>query len=156
VDAVKRGTFRPDLYFRLAVLAVRLPPLREREGDIPVITEQIARHIDPGITLTPEAMEILRHHRWPGNARELRNVLTRAFVLGGPSIDAEHIAFNPLGDDGSGPPVTSTRNAIEESERQVVLDALRRSGNNRTRAARDLGVPRSTLLYKLRRWGIEE
>ena len=156
VEAVKRGTFRGDLYFRLAVLAVRLPPLRERAADIPVIAAQIARHIDPSVTITPEAMEILRAHTWPGNARELRNVLTRAFVLGGPRIGVEHVVFNPLEEDGGAPLPSPTRNAIEASEREVVLDALRRAGNNRTRAARDLGVPRSTLLYKLRRWGIEE
>jgi DNA-binding NtrC family response regulator len=157
VDMVKQGTFRSDLYFRLAVLAVRLPPLRERIEDIPVLAMTIARRVHPDITITAEGMDILRAHRWPGNAREMRNVLTRAFVLGGPVLDGRCLLFNPIegdGADGRAPP--SARAAIEDTEKEVVLDALRRCGMNRAQTARMLGIPRSTLLYKLRRWGYEE
>ncbi len=155
-EDAKQGGFRSDLYFRLAVLAVRLPALRERPEDIPVLAETIARRISPGITLTPAAHEALRAYPWPGNAREMRNVLTRAFVLYGPAIDASSLVFNPLERESAVPAVWANRNAIEEAEREVVVDALRKSNGNRSHAARLLGVARSSLLYKLKRWGIED
>jgi transcriptional regulator with AAA-type ATPase domain/pSer/pThr/pTyr-binding forkhead associated (FHA) protein len=157
VEDSKQGGFRSDLYFRLAVLPVRLPALRERPEDIPVLAETIARRVHPELTITPGAMEALRAYAWPGNAREMRNVLTRAFVLYGPVIDAGCLIFNPLERDmGAGPGLAaSSRNAIEEAEREVVLDALKRANGNRSQAARLLGIARSSLLYKLRRWGIE-
>ncbi|MFZ5479670.1 MAG: sigma 54-interacting transcriptional regulator [Myxococcota bacterium] len=149
-EAVKTGGFRGDLYFRLAVLAVRLPALRERMEDLPVLADTIGRKIHPELHVSPDALEALRGYHWPGNARELRNVLTRAFVMEGPRVQASAIVFNPLDGDGPAPPA---RNAIDEAERDVVMDALKRAGGNRTHAARMLGVARSTLLYKLQRWG---
>ncbi|MES2645009.1 MAG: sigma 54-interacting transcriptional regulator [Myxococcota bacterium] len=156
MEDAKTGSFRSDLYFRLAVLAVRLPPLRERPEDIPVVAETLARRISPEITLSPDAHEALRSYPWPGNAREMRNVLTRAFVLYGPAIDAASLVFNPLERDSGTAAVWTNRNAIEEAEREVVVDALRKANGNRSQAARMLGVARSSLLYKLRRWGLED
>jgi transcriptional regulator with AAA-type ATPase domain/pSer/pThr/pTyr-binding forkhead associated (FHA) protein len=148
-DEAKGGRFRSDLYFRLAVLAVRLPALRERMEDLPALVEAIGRKIHPDVHVTPDAMEALRGYTWPGNARELRNVLTRAFVLEGPHIQGGAIVFNPLDGDSS----TPARNTIDEAERDVVMEAMKRAGGNRTQAARTLGIARSTLIYKLRRWG---
>jgi DNA-binding NtrC family response regulator len=172
-ESVRAGTFRADLYFRLAVLAVRLPPLRERTEDIPLIARTLARRLHPAIEIAPDALHALQRWPWPGNARELRNVLTRAWVLGGTTrLEARHLVFSPLEegapvsvaapsarpsgapfrpDDAAGP----VRNAIDAAERDLVEQALRRSGGNRTHAARELGIPRSSLLYKLQRWGIE-
>jgi transcriptional regulator with AAA-type ATPase domain len=155
-DEVKGGKFRSDLYFRLAVLAVRLPALRERPEDIPVVAQAVARRIHPGITITPEAMESLRTYAWPGNARELRNVLTRAYVLYGPVVDAGCLVFSPFDNEIPAPGTVADRNIIEDAEREVILDALRRTGQNRAQAARQLGIARSTLLYKLRRWGLAD
>jgi DNA-binding NtrC family response regulator len=155
-EGAKAGTFRSDLYFRLAVLAVRLPPLRERAEDIAVMAETIAKRIHADITITPDAHEALRAYAWPGNARELRNVLTRAFVLYGPVIDASSIVFNPLERDGAATSAWAGRNGVDEAEREVVVDALKKANGNRSQAARTLGIARSSLLYKLRRWGIED
>ena len=106
-------------------------------------------------------MDVLLAHTWPGNARELRNVLTRAYVMGGARITPGALVFNPLDAAAAGavesrPALPSARNAIEEAERDVVLEAYRRCGQNRAQTARELGIPRSTLLYKLRRWGIDD
>lgn len=153
-DDVRQKKFREDLYFRLAVLAVRLPPLRERPEDIPVLAETIARRINPSLTVAADAIEAMRVYPWPGNAREMRNVLTRAYVLYGPTIRASALLFNPL---EPGAPVHMARtNVVEEAERDVVVDALRKAGGNRSAAARTLGIARSSLLYKLQRWGIED
>ncbi len=151
-EAARDGQFRTDLYFRLAVLAVRLPALRERPEDIPALATAIAHRIHAQMHVTPEAILALQGYSWPGNARELRNVLTRAFVLFGPLVEPAHLIFSPLdADPGPGAP----RRTIDEAEREVVTDALRRAKDNRTVAARFLGIPRSSLLYKLKRWGIE-
>jgi DNA-binding NtrC family response regulator len=182
-DAVREGSFRADLYFRLAVLAVRLPPLRERPEDIPIIARVIARRLHPHLEIAPDAVDALQRWPWPGNARELRNVLTRAWVLGGSSrIAARHLIFNPLEDGGPVEPagrvvaprspapaaaprhapftpqgqVPEVRNAIDAAERELIEQALRRNGGNRTHTARELGIARSSLIYKLRRWGIED
>ncbi len=154
-EEAKQGKFRSDLYFRLAVLAVRLPALRERPEDIPILAETIARRIHPDLSLTADAIEALKGYPWPGNAREMRNVLTRAFVLYGPSIDASCLLFNPLDREGA-TTNWARNNVIDEAEREVVVDALRRANGNRSQAARMLGIARSSLLYKLRRWGIED
>ncbi len=155
IEEVKKGGFRGDLYFRLAVLAVRLPPLRERPEDMPLLAEVIAERIHRNIRITPDAMAVLRAHNWPGNARELRNVLTRAFVLTGPVIDVDALVFNPLEMDPLAAGESSTRSVIEDAERDIVLDALKKCGQNRSQAAKMLGVPRSSLLYKLRKWGVD-
>lgn len=155
----QRGRFRSDLYFRLAVLAVRLPALHERREDIPVIARAVARRIHPDMYIDDDAMEALKSHDWPGNARELRNVLTRAFVLTGPHVELESLLFNPLD-----APVARVRApglvgerpmpALDQAERTLLEGALSRSGQNRSAAAKDLGIPRSSLIYKLKRFGL--
>jgi DNA-binding NtrC family response regulator len=175
-EDARTGRFRGDLYFRLAVLAVRIPPLRERPEDIGPIAQAIARRLHPGLRLTPDAMDALRRWPWPGNARELRNVITRAWVLGGESlVDARHLVFNPLeGMEGmvagglaagttpaavapSGPSRASAgEGTLDAAEREVVLSTLRKNRGNRTHTARELGIARSSLLCKLKRWGIAD
>ncbi len=151
-EAARDGEFRSDLYFRLAVLAVRLPALRERIEDIPAMAIAIAAKIHPTIRINPEAMSALQGYSWPGNARELRNVLTRAYVLYGAHVEPGSLVFCPL-DTASA--LEAPRRTIEEAEKEVITDALRRAKDNRTLAARLLGIPRSSLLYKIKRWGIE-
>jgi DNA-binding NtrC family response regulator len=121
---------------------------------VPAIAETIARQISPELRLSAEAMTALRAYSWPGNARELRNVLTRAFVMHGTRIEASDLAFTPLEAEGSAGVIGGLRAPLEDHEREIVLDALRRARQNRTETARLLGIPRSTLIYKLRRWGI--
>jgi two-component system response regulator HydG len=153
-EDARAGTFRSDLYFRLAVLAVRLPSLRERREDIPLLAETIAKRIDPELTLTPDAIEALKAYAWPGNAREMRNVLTRALVLYGRKVDAASLVFNPL--EREAPASAARVSSLDEAERDVVVEALRRANGNRSQAARLLGIARSSLLYKLNRWGIQD
>lgn len=143
------GLFRDDLFFRLSVLSIRMPPLRERLDDIAELASAIVDRTLPGATLTEGAMGRLADHQWPGNVRELRNVLTRAFVMGGPVIEAEALTFANLPADSSmvvfdpGP-----------AERRTIQEALARAGGNRSVASRILGIPRSSLLYRMKKWGI--
>ena len=148
------GSFRRDLFFRLAVVPVALPPLRERPGDIPLlaghlVTSLAARHRVPVPELTPGALDALARHDWPGNVRELRNALERAVVVrGGQAIRAEDVQ----------PSVALAAPALtldeETRQREAALEALRLSGGNRDAAARRLGISVRTLYYRLRRWGL--
>jgi two-component system response regulator AtoC len=151
--------FRQDLYFRLAVVSVHLPPLRERAGDIPVLAAHLlttlaARHRLPVPELDAGALTALQRYRWPGNARELRNVLERALVVrSGAPIRAEDLAL-----PSAVPPGGGAESAVsldrDVREREAILEALRRAGGNREEAARLLGVSVRTLYYRLRRFGI--
>jgi DNA-binding NtrC family response regulator len=146
------GTFRSDLYFRLAVVRFDMPPLRERIDDIP----QIARHLltllarKHGVavpSLTNEAIDAMRAHRWPGNVRELRNVLERALVLrGAEPIRASDLALTPR--------AHSLAASHDEVEKERVLEALRQAHGNRESAARLLGISVRTLYYRLNRLGV--
>jgi len=157
--AVAQGSFRQDLYFRLAVVPIHLPPLRERAGDIPALANHLlatlaARHRLPVPDVAPAALAALESHRWPGNVRELRNALERALVVrGGATIRAEDLALAPTGG-----PVPGSEGTVpldrEVREREAILEALRRAGGNREEAAGLLGVSVRTLYYRLRRFGI--
>ncbi len=153
---VREGTFRSDLYHRLNMLTVRLPPLRDRVEDIvPVAEALLARH-HPSATLAPDAKEALRRYAWPGNVRELRNVLLRAVVLGGEVVRAGNIEFFPDSFESAPPRLDLSQLDPVEIERAQLKAALDKAGGNRSRAARDLGIPRSTLLYKLKRHGLDD
>lgn len=147
---VSEGSFRQDLYFRLAVIEVRIPALRERPTDIPLLAQTLLARNHPDARLDPSAVPALQSYDWPGNVRELRNVLTRAFVLGGPLITREHLSFNPWAFEGATRAVPS----FEDSSKVAIITALERHAGNRTRAAQDLGIPRSSLLYKMKKLGI--
>jgi len=166
---VRSGAFREDLFYRLAVLSVHIPPLSERMGDLPALCVAICKGIHPDATVSPEALSVLASHDWPGNVRELRNVLTRAFVLGGPRIEPESLSFHALSRpnrprtvgrplaqtiDAAPAPTVSEPTDVEEAERAWLLAALRKHGDNRSAVARELGMARSSLLYKLRRYGL--
>ncbi len=156
-ELVRSGRFRADLYYRLSVIAVRIPPLRERRDDIPAIAEAIAAKVRQGTTITPEAMKLLVSYDWPGNGRELRNVITRAVVLSGPIILPEHIIFCPLEDPGLLPaPSRAPSAALKDTDRDMVVEALRRAEGNKSEAARILGMARSSLLYRIKLYGIEK
>jgi len=147
----KSGLFRDDLFFRLAVLTVMLPPLRDRVPDIRHLAVTLLERNHPGTVLSDEAALALEDYEWPGNIRELRNVLTRASVLGGPVITPSDLSFNPwaFDDDPRG-----GRAGTDKAERKTIIAALRANQGNRTRTARDLGMPRSSLLYKMSKYDI--
>jgi len=147
------GGFRRDLFFRLAVVVVNVPPLRERPDDVPLLARHIAgrlaaRHGVPVSTLADDALAALSAHSWPGNVRELRNVLERAVVLrAGEPIRAGDLGLAPA----SGAPSPLDR---AHREREALLAALRRTGGRREEAAKLLGISVRTLYYRLKQWGI--
>ncbi len=164
-EAVRSGRFRGDLYYRLNVIPIHLPPLRERREEIPALVEHFVRRFaaEGGRSVrgtTPEAVERLTSHSWPGNIRELENVIERAVVMGaGPWIGTEHIALDDdvaarRSGDGRAPAMGAKR-TLEEMERELILATLRDAGGNRTRAAERLGVSVRTIRNKLSRWRAE-
>ncbi|RMG59833.1 MAG: sigma-54-dependent Fis family transcriptional regulator [Gammaproteobacteria bacterium] len=160
---VREGTFRQDLYYRLNVLPLHLPPLRERPEDIIPLAEYfLQRHGGGGITLTPAACRCLLAHDWPGNARELENLIQRALILGnGERIDQADLVFDqapPAGQVDRGEPENAAeaaqpllRRRLHNSESELILNALRANNGNRKRTAEQLGISPRTLRYKLAR-----
>jgi len=160
-DLVARGAFREDLFYRISVFAVELPPLRERGDDVLVLAEHFLRRHgaipeDEPSPLTVEAAQSLSRHRWPGNVRELENACRHALVLRPKEgqILTEHLPSNVLH------PVPPRRHALtlwaarEAAERHHILGALADASGNRSLAARRLGVSRQSLHQRLRRLGI--
>jgi two-component system response regulator HydG len=157
--AVGAGEFRRDLLFRLSVLAVFIPPLRQRPSDLEVLTAALCATLSAEspapIRVSQGAMQTLRDHKWPGNVRELRNVLTRAYVMGGPEITPEAISFSPWAFTAAPLEDDEALSALEQKERQLLREAMVRHEDNASAVARELGVARSTLHYKLRRFGLK-
>jgi transcriptional regulator with AAA-type ATPase domain len=149
---VRAGRFREDLYYRLAVLSVEVPPLRDRMEDIPLLVEGLCHRLHPALRVDAAAMERLSAHCWPGNVRELRNVLTRAWVLGGNPIRAAHLTISPV--VAAQPPPVEAYDPAPEDERARLVDVLQQVGENRSAAARALGIPRTSLHYRLKRHGL--
>jgi transcriptional regulator with GAF, ATPase, and Fis domain len=160
--AIAQGTFREDLYYRLAVFDIALPALRERPDDIPLLVEafleEIGRSIGrPAAGIAPEALGKLRAYRWPGNVRELRNAIERAVILcEGGTVTSEHLPLgiaSPAGDalaaaEGA-VPVT-----LDAAEREMIVRALARARNNKSEAARLLGLSRGQLYSRLEKHGL--
>jgi two-component system response regulator AtoC len=157
-QAVEKGQFRSDLYYRLNVVRLHIPPLRERPEDIPELlthfARQMAQRLGHPVSITPTALAALTHYNWPGNVRELRNALERAAVLGvGGPLDAKDFALS----NGSAPHSAGTngsldlRTQVEAVERAAIQRALDASNGNRRQAASLLGISLRTLFYKLRR-----
>jgi DNA-binding NtrC family response regulator len=164
-EMVKAGTFREDLFFRLRVVEIWLPPLRERPEDIPLLSQafltEFAQANRKDVTrFTPEAMEILLRYRWPGNVRELRTAIEHAVVLS----RADKITPRDLPPWVRNAPLTPpsprqilARNdlTMQEAEKELVLRALKETNGNRTEAARRLGMSRRTLHRKLREYKLD-
>jgi transcriptional regulator with PAS, ATPase and Fis domain len=167
-EAVAAREFREDLFYRLRVVPIEMPPLRRRREDIPLLVEgvldQLAAKGLPRFTITPAAMELLERYPWPGNVRELRNVLEQMVVLGRPEavIDARdlppHLLATRLGGDAAaampwhfGAAGIDFYREMEAIEDRIIAQALRLSGGNKKEAARLLRVNRTTLLEKLKR-----
>jgi formate hydrogenlyase transcriptional activator len=152
---IGEGKFRVDLYYRLNVFPITAPPLREHSGDIPQLVwhfvERFARRMNKGIETVPvEVMEALTHQAWPGNVRELENFIERSVILSrGPVLEPPLSELTPSNDEAAGEPVT-----LKDAERAHILRILREAGGVASTAATRLGVPRSTLFYKMRRLGI--
>jgi len=147
---VREGRFREDLFFRPNVLSVELPALRERPKDIPMLAALICKTLHPEAHITDDALGVLAAHRWPGNVRELRNVLTRAYVMGGARIDKRALQFHVI-NDGPGVVVElPSTGTLKDAERTYIQAVLGKHDGNRSAAARELGLARSTLHYKMK------
>jgi len=164
-EEIRRGSFRSDLYYRLNVIALHLPPLRERREDIPLLARHFLNKVaagdqDPGPrTLPEETMESLMAYDWPGNVRELENALERAAVVAGSSeIRPDHLPQRVL--EAPTPALVSERPlpnpAMEVIERAYIEWVLQAEGGNKSRAAEVLGIDPSTLYRKLNRYGLTD
>jgi len=157
---VRGGRFREDLYFRLNVIAIRLPPLRERAADLPALTDQVlasvtARHRRGPLVLAPEARRALAAYAWPGNVRELVNALERAVVLSrGDTIRAEDLPDRLLEPPPAAPATPEAGLSLEDVERHHIVQVLAESSTLEDAAAR-LGINVTTLWRKRKRYGIE-
>jgi two-component system NtrC family response regulator len=156
-ESVAGGKFREDLYFRLAVVVVKMPPLRERGADIVLMAKTFlhgysVEHAKPGLTFAPDALRALTLYRWPGNIRELQNRVRRAVIMAdGKRVTARDLE---LTDTMSALPAQTLKEARESVERGMVQDALRRHQGKITAAALELGVSRPTLYELMDKLGI--
>lgn len=163
---VRDGRFRADLYFRMRVVELRVPPLRERRRDIvplarAFLAESARRWRRPGLSFTPAAEEVLAAHPWPGNVRELRNLVEQAAVLGsGTAIGPDDLALTKLASEAAAPADQGHFSLPEQGvqigdvERDLLRQALDRSSWNVTAAARLLGISRDTVRYRMQKHGL--
>jgi transcriptional regulator with PAS, ATPase and Fis domain len=165
-EAVASGQLRADLYYRLNVFNIQMPPLRSHAGDIPAIAEKMIgdmneKHGCRVAGMTPDLLHRLMDHRWPGNVRELRNTIERAVVLAG---DGELGVKHLPPEFGDAPPVfgsgggsdtavhVEVGTTVDEAERQLIMKTLSSTNNNKTRAAEILGISTKTLQNKLKEY----
>jgi len=154
-EAVEEGAFRQDLFYRLEVFGIHLPPLRERRADIPLLAaaflDDIGRSLGrPPAELTRDAKDLLLAHDWPGNVRELRNALERAAILCGAGLIArEHLLLHPR---LAAPSMTKD---LQTVERRRIEQVLRETDGNKSRAASRLGLTRTQLYVRLRKYDLE-
>jgi two-component system response regulator HydG len=158
--AIAEKRFREDLYYRLAVVPIRIPPLRERREDIPLLAahfvERAIRRTGAPRALSPAAVARLMEHSWPGNVRELENVIEQATALSaGPEIQAADIQVESRSPVPGRLAVRTLAAAVEEAERIAIEEALARTGGDQARVARELGVSATTLWRKMKRLGLE-
>jgi DNA-binding NtrC family response regulator len=160
-QAIAQGVFREDLYYRLEVISLKLPPLRERMDDVPALANHVLGRsgklgLQKRCSLSPAAMRMLTEYRWPGNIRELENVLTRAYILApGNTIEPEHLHLSTapaVTAPDSAPPSPSRlyHEMMDHYSRWVLEEALRRNDWNQTRAAEELGLQRTYFTKMLR------
>ena len=154
--AVKEGTFREDLYYRLNVFSISIPPLRERRPDVPLLCnyylKKLAESTNKPVTgITPEAMEQLKQYDWPGNVRELRNAVERAIVVAkGPTVTVDDLPIPAT------PRTAAKGHTLESVEMAHIKDVLEQNGWNITRSAEALGIDRATLYSKIKKYGLRK
>jgi two-component system NtrC family response regulator len=162
-EEIEEGRFREDLYYRLAVVPIHLPSLRERPEDIPLLVAHFLKSLRPGekVAFTPRALEALKRHPWKGNVRELENTVERLLIL----REKDVLDLPDLPEKVRRPPEAGPAGGfrfefpaegigLEEAEAALIREALRRAGWNQSHAARLLKVPRHILLYRMEKFGI--
>ena len=153
---IEEGKFRPDLYYRLNVFHIEMPPLRERREDIPVLVDHFVRKFSSEMSkkitrVSPAAMNVLQQYNWPGNVRELENAVERAMVVAQePELREPDFTLKPK--NGTGLGLGDVR-SLEDVEHAHILRVLDECGGNQTRAAEVLGIDRVTLHHKLKKYG---
>lgn len=163
-EAVEQGTFRKDLYFRLNVVNIKIPPLRERKEDIPLIAGKILERLNGDSPtpreLAPEAIAQLTRYHWPGNVRELENSLERAVALTSDKVirlaDLPSQIQNPAAIDKNSNGNSNSIVPIADMEKKMIFDALDKVGGDKIKAAQALGIGKTTLYRKLKEYGREE
>ncbi len=174
-DMVKKGTFREDLFYRINVIRLQVPSLRERKDDLPVLIEHFLRkHRREGQRargLSAEALSVLQSYHWPGNIRELENEIERLLVLGGdqdqltPDLLSSRIRDATNGASGGNVigahrlttlPVGRLNDAVEQLERELLTQGLNRTRGNKSKLSRELGISRSNLILKIQKYGLEK
>ncbi len=166
-EEIPRGTFREDLYYRLNVVHIEVPPLRDRRDDLPLLIryflERFSKELNKETpTLSSEAMTVIRDYSWPGNIRELENMLERAVILASSSlIHAEDLPIHPKGrtsQDWSAdeviPPGLKLNEVLEMVEKKMILNALAKTGHVQSHAAELLGIEKNLFKYKMRKYGL--
>ena len=161
---VKEGAFREDLFFRINVFSFRLPPLRERSEDIPLLATHLLQQIKPGAALAPPALAALTAYPWPGNVRELKNAVEAAAALAGDVIGPEHLnagvrlqaEFNPpINADSAGRSFRNLDERLAALEKALILDALGKTGGVQVRAAALLGIKERSLWHRIAKHRID-
>jgi DNA-binding NtrC family response regulator len=159
LEAVRRGAFRQDLYYRLAVVPLELPALRERVDDLPDLIAHFAYRLGARVEFDEEAMSAMEAYPWPGNLRELANAVEHAVVLGDPPrlhLGDLPAALQEHARHASHEAPSSETDTLDEIEQRCILQALERTHFNRSRAARLLGITRRTLGYRIQKYGLDE
>lgn len=166
-ECIREGTFREDLYYRLNVARITIPPLRERKEDIAAFTLFFMNKFNQRfrknfVTLTDDARRLLMEHPWTGNVRELRNAIERVMLMEqGPEITRDHLDFltkaAPLAAEADSlawkiPPAGLN---LDEMNRDLIVQALEHCGGNRAQAAKLLGMSRPTMIYRIEKYGIK-
>ena len=162
--ALEQGTFREDLYYRLNVLPINLPPLRQRKEDIPYLIDHFVEKYSADTggrikEITPAAVDKLTAYHWPGNVRELENIIERAMVLARSDsigVDDVHLDHARAGAPSGDAVFLPDGMTLEQYEQQLIREALRRTDDNKSQAARLLGLTRNALRYRLSQMGVEE
>ncbi|MHC4340038.1 MAG: AAA-type ATPase lid domain-containing protein, partial [Planctomycetota bacterium] len=169
---VNEGQFREDLFYRINVVPIQVPPLRERGDDVLLLARHFAREAGPRNgrmieSISRDSEDALTTHRWPGNVRELRNVVERAVIMGtGPALQSDDLSLSVLtpARSGNNDPeadhhlverLMRSEIPFEEFERELLIRALKRTRGNQSRAARMLGMTRRTLQYRIDKFKID-
>ncbi len=162
-QSLSLGRFRSDLFYRLNVFPIYLPPLREREGDIRILADyfviRYAKELGrPVKKISPSVYDIFMAYNWPGNVRELENCIERAVLLAdGETIETQHLPIFLQSREGSGVKkrIDGLSSAVESQEREMIISALKQSNGNQTRAADLLGTTKRVIQYKIKKLGID-